>query len=394
MVVDAVNAADESHQRSGGRIASIDVLRGLIMALMALDHARVFILGFAPDPTDLDTTTVPLFATRWITHLCAPGFLLLAGAAARLQLERRDAASLAFLLTTRGAFLIALELTIVGFAWIPDPSRSYMLLQVIWAIGWSMILLAPLVFMPPSFVPGIGIALCLLHPALSAVLSASGAPAWANVLLIDANQTLEVGDITQVIVSYPILPWFGVMATGYGLGELILRRPADWRLWIVRIGLALLISFVLLRASGLGLDPEPWRTDLPAWQSALSFLNGEKYPPSPLYLMMTLGPLLLLLALFERVSVGRAERFLRPFGQAPLFFYVLHLYALRSVGLAAAAIVWGPENLGPPPLHSAPEWPLWAAWGIWILAMVALYSPTRRFAEFKARRRRWWTLYL
>jgi uncharacterized membrane protein len=133
MVVDAVSAPNGSHQHVGGRIASIDGLRGLIMALMALDHTRTFILGFAPDPTNIDTTTVPLFATRWITHLCAPGFLLLAGVAARLQLERRDAASLAFLLTTRGVFLIALELTIIGFAWIPDASLSLMLLQVIWA---------------------------------------------------------------------------------------------------------------------------------------------------------------------------------------------------------------------------------------------------------------------
>lgn len=366
------------------------------MALMALDHTRVFILGFAPDPTDIDTTTVPLFATRWITHLCAPGFLLLAGAAARLQLERRDPGSLAFLLVTRGAFLIALELTIIGFAWIPDPSRSFMLLQVIWAIGWSMVLLAPLVFMPARFVAGIGVALCLLHPALSAALAASGAPAWANVLLFDANQTLEIGDVTRLIVSYPILPWFGVMAAGYGLGELILRRPTDWPSWIDRIGLALLIGFVVLRASGvgLGLDPEPWRADLPAWQAALSFLNSEKYPPSPLYLMMTLGPFLLLLALFERVALGRAERFLRPLGQAPLFFYVLHLYVLRIVGLAAAAAAWGLGNLGPPPQPSAPGWPLWVVWLVWAFAMIALYPPTRRFAEFKARRRRWWTLYL
>ena len=118
------------------------------MALMALDHTRAFILGFTPDPTDIDTTNLPLFATRWVTHLCAPGFLLLAGVSARLQLERRGRGWLAFFLVTRGAFLIALELTIIGFAWIPDPTRSLMLLQVIWAIGWSMILLAPLVFMP------------------------------------------------------------------------------------------------------------------------------------------------------------------------------------------------------------------------------------------------------
>ncbi|WP_299358750.1 heparan-alpha-glucosaminide N-acetyltransferase domain-containing protein [uncultured Paracoccus sp.] len=382
------------HRYTGARVASIDLLRGLIMALMALDHTRAFILGFTPDPTDIDTTTVPLFATRWITHLCAPGFLLLAGVAARLQRERRDAGSLALLLATRGAFLIALELTIIGFAWIPDPSRSLMLLQVIWAIGWSMLLLAPLVFLPAWGAGAIGVALSVLHPMLSAGLAGSGAPTWAGAILFDANTVLEIGGMTRVIVSYPILPWFGVMAAGYALGDLVLRRPDDWAARITRLGLALLAGFVVLRASRLGLDPEPWRTDLSTLRSAMSFLNCEKYPPSPLFLMMTLGPLLLLLALFERFGAGHAEWFLRPLGQAPLFFYVLHLYALRIVGLATAVAVWGVEQFGPPPLHSAPGGPLWAVWLVWIIAMTALYPPTRWFAEFKTRRRTWWSRYL
>jgi uncharacterized membrane protein len=394
MAIDATKAASAPYHEVGARIASMDHLRGLIMALMALDHTRVFIMGFAPDPTDIDTTSVPLFATRWITHLCAPGFLLLAGAAARLQLERRGRGSLAVFMATRGAFLIALELTVIGLAWIPDPSRSLMLLQVIWAIGWSMVLLAPLIFLPAPLVGAFGVALCLLHPTLSAGLAAAEAPAWASVILFDANHTLGIGDTTELIVTYPILPWFGLMAAGYGLGELILRRPADWPPRVARLGLALLLGFVVLRASGVGLDPEPWQADLPTWQSAMSFINCEKYPPSPLFMIMTLGPLLLLLALFERTSVGRAVRFLRPLGQAPLFFYVLHLYALRIVGLAAAAAVWGLGNLGPPPLHSAPEWSLWAVWLVWIFAMIVLCPPTRWFAEFKARRRRWWTRYL
>jgi uncharacterized membrane protein len=394
MVIDAASAGGARHRDLGTRIASIDLLRGLIMALMALDHTRAFILGFVPDPTDIDATSVPLFVTRWITHLCAPGFLLLAGAAARLQLERHASGSLALFLATRGAFLIALELTIIGFAWIPDPSRSLMLLQVIWAIGWSMVLLAPLVFLPARLDGAIGVALCLLHPALSAGLTASGTPVWASAILVDANRTLEIGGTTRLIVSYPILPWFGVMAAGYWLGELIRRRPTDWAVQVARLGLALLTGFVVVRASGLGPDPEPWRADLPGWRSTLSFLNCEKYPPSPLFLMMTLGLLLLLLALFERVSVGRAERFLLPLGQAPLFFYILHLYALRIVGLAAAAAVWGVGNLGPPPLHSAPEWSLWAVWLVWVFAMLALYTPTRWFADLKTRRRRCWTPYL
>ncbi len=376
------------------RLRSIDLLRGLIMALMALDHTRAFILGFERVPTDLDTTTAALFATRWITHFCAPGFLLLAGAAAFLQRGRRGAGGLAVLLLTRGAFLVALELTVASFAWIPDPSRSLLLLQVIWAIGWSMILLAPLVVLPALWVGLVGVALALLHPALSEALATAGAPEWLRVLLLDANATLGWGEGGALLVSYPILPWFAVMAAGYGLGAVIRARPDDWPRPIAWVGGGLVLGFVVLRAVGLGLDPVPWQADAGAARAAMSFLNTEKYPPSPLFLMMTLGPVLLLLALLDRRPAGPWAGPLEAFGQAPLFFYVLHLYALRVVGLGAALAVWGIGELGPPPKHSAPEWSLWAAWGIWIAAMWAFYCPTRWFAGLKPRSRAWWMSYL
>jgi uncharacterized membrane protein len=215
-----------------------------------------------------------------------------------------------------------------------------------------------------------------------------------RVLLLDANQTLTWGESTRLIVSYPILPWFAVMAAGYGLGALIQARPFDWPALAARLGLILILGFIALRASGVGLDPEPWRPEPGGVRSVLSFLNCEKYPPSPLFLMMTLGPLLLLLALFERHGAGPARGLLGVFGRAPLFFYVLHLYALRVVGLAAAALTWGIGNLGPPPQHSAPEWPLWAAWAVWALAMLAFYRPTRWYGDLKARSQGWWTAYL
>jgi uncharacterized membrane protein len=212
----------------------------------------------------------------------------------------------------------------------------------------------------------LGVFVAVLHPLLSDGLASIGAPEALRVLLIDANKNLAWGGV-QYIVSYPILPWFAVMAAGYGLGALIRVRPSDWSSLFARLGLVLTFCFVALRATGMGLDPEPWQSDLGGVRSVLSFLNSEKYPPSPLYLMMTLGPLLLLLALFERRGAGPAERILSSFGRAPLFFYVLHLYVLRSFGLAAAALVWGVGNLGPPPQHSAPEWPLWSAWVVWVL---------------------------
>jgi uncharacterized membrane protein len=397
MIMDAVlrpeAAKGPASRLARQRIESIDILRGLIMVLMALDHTRDFVFGLHPSPTDLEATTPALFATRWITHFCAPGFLLLAGVSALLQLDRRGPGGLAVLLVTRGAFLIVLELTIVTFGWIPDPSRSLVLLQVIWAIGWSMILLSPLVFLPASWVGMLGVFVAVLHPLLSDGLASIGAPEALRVLLIDANKNLVWGGV-RYIVSYPILPWFAVMAAGYALGALIRARPSDWSRLFAWLGLVLTFCFVALRATGMGLDPEPWQPDLGGMRSVLSFLNTHKYPPSPMYLMMTLGPPLLLLSLFERRGAGPAGRILSTFGRAPLFFYVLHLYALRSFGLAAAALVWGAENLGPPPQHSAPEWPLLSAWVVWVLAILALYRPTRWFADLKARTGKWWMSYL
>lgn len=375
------------------RIQSIDLVRGLIMALMVLDHTRDFFFGLTPSPTDLETTTPALFATRWITHFCAPGFLLLAGASAFLQRDSRGPTRLAMLLVTRGLFLVALELTVVTFAWIPDPGRNLILLQVIWAIGWSMILLGPLVLLPSAIVASVGILVMVFHQTISLWLAAIGVPSWLLVILFDANQTLQSGG-TDYIISYPILPWFGVMAAGYSLGTAVHTRPADWPKLVFRIGYGLTIAFVVLRAIGTGLDPSTWQVIDDPIRTLISFLNCEKYPPSPLFLMMTIGPLLVVLALYERRGAGWATSYLTDIGRAPLFFYVLHLYLLRSVGLIAAAMVWGGENLGPPPLHSAPEWPLWATWLIWLVALTALYPPTRWFAYLRRRGRGLWSAYL
>jgi uncharacterized membrane protein len=366
-----------------GRLAAIDRLRGLVMVLMALDHTRDFFLGFTPDPTDLATTTPALFATRWITHLCAPAFLLLAGMSARLRLDRAGARALALYLVSRGLMLVALEVTIVSLIWIPLP--GLLLLQVIWAIGWSMILLAPLVFLPAPVAGLAGLALMALHPALAALVP----PGALRALALSANATIGVGPL-EAIVSYPVLPWTGAMLAGYGLGAPVAR--GGWRPMALGLGLAATLAFVLVRAVGLpGADPVPW----PGGEGArpvLAFLDAEKYPPSPAYLLMTLGPALLLLSAFDRLPGGRICRWLETFGRAPLFFYLLHLAALRIAGLAAAALVWGPGALGPPPAPSTPEWPLWAVWLVWAVALAVLYPPVRRYARL--RRRRGWIAWL
>ena len=370
------------------RILAIDALRGLVMALMALDHTRDFFFGFTPDPTDLDATTPALFATRWITHICAPAFLLLAGVSARLRLARVGRRRMAVYLLTRGAFLVALELTVVTFGWIPDPTRGLILIQVIWAIGWSMILLGLLLPLPPGVILAAGLAGAILHPAASDALLSAGAPAWVSLILLQGGgETIRVGAEVWII-SYPILPWAAVMAIGFGLGDRLAGPPGRWAPGAAAAGLGLILLFAAARALTDWGDPAPWATTGDPVRAALAFLNVDKYPPSPLYLAVTLGLALLRLAGLG-LGGGAAARLLTAFGRAPLFFYVAHLYALRLAGLAAAAAVWGVGQLGPPPLKSAPEWPLWSVWTIWAFAIAALWPPTRWFAALKARRGGW-----
>jgi uncharacterized membrane protein len=283
--------------------------------------------------------------------------------------------------------------TVVTFAWIPDPGGGLILLQVIWAIGWSMILLAPVVCLPAVSVGLLGLVLMGLGSLHEAGLLLGRD--WFAVLLIEGGQqTLEPGGGWTLIVSYPILPWTGVMAAGYGLGPLMAGPAARWRSAMLVLGAGLLALFVMLRLGNLGGDPVPWLRYPDPMITVLSFLNAEKYPPSPLYLLMTLGVVLILLSAFARLDQLRIARVLRTLGRAPLFFYILHLYVLRIAGLIAAALVWGPDRLGPPPLHSTPEWPLPGVWAVWLVAMVILYWPTRRFARLKARRHGGWTSYL
>ena len=375
------------------RLLAIDLLRGFIMALMALDHTRDFFLGFTPDPTDLETTTPELFATRWITHICAPGFLMLAGVSAYLHGLRGGGWSLSAFLASRGAILIALEVTLITFAWAPDPSRSIIILQVIWAIGWAMLLLSLLLHLGPRIVGLLGAALILGHPFIGPDAMASlGAPDWIYPLLWGSGR-IQTGPGDMLLVIYAILPWAGALLLGYGLGPLFERPVEIWRPLTRALGLALIVSFLATRALTAWGDPVPWVPAQDPVASVLSFLNVEKYPPSPLYYAATLGIALLLLGVFARLGDGLWSTVLSALGRAPLFFYVLHLYALRIAGVLVAALVWGVDQVGPPPLKTTPEWPLWAVWAVWLVAMAILFFPTRWFARLKATSKARWIRY-
>ncbi|MBI5514397.1 MAG: DUF1624 domain-containing protein [Deltaproteobacteria bacterium] len=368
------------------RSEALDALRGLVMVLMTLDHARDFFAdGFRHDPTDLGHTTPALFVTRWVTHLCAPVFVFLAGLSAALYGRARSAPEVSRFLVTRGLWLVLLELTVLRLGWTPEPRWRFTLLQVIWALGWSMVALAALSRLPRWALASVGGALVLLHNLTDGVrVLGSWRWLWA---ILHRPELLEPVAGHRFYVAYPLVPWIGVMALGFAF-EPLWREPAGRPSRLARLGAALVALFVLLRATNLYGDPSPWSAQPTALFTVFSFVNCTKYPPSLLYLCMTLGPALLGLAALERWEGGAWRRPLVVLGRAPLFYYILHLILLRWTAGPLALLRYGMDGIGPPPRGhlGSPGYPLWGAYVAWAFAVAVLYEPTRRFAEFKARR--------
>jgi uncharacterized membrane protein len=373
------------------RTESIDRLRGIVMLLMVLDHARDFFWGFRFRATDLAQTTGPLFFTRWITHFCAPVFVLLAGLGAFFYGQRHGSAT-RFLLT-RGLWLVLLEVTVIRLGWIPDFGYHLTVLQVIWVMGWSMVALAALHHLPRPLLIAVGLALVAGHNLLDPIDARKlGAldPLW---IILHRGGVLMPAPGHRIFVSYPLLPWIGIMALGFALGPLYLQPAAQRQRALLRLGLGACAAFVALRLLNVYGDPLPWSHQARgAFFTGLSFLNCQKYPPSLLFTLMTLGPALCLLALLER---GRFPRPVVVFGRVPLLFYVGHLMLLRYTSLPAGIARFGASALRPPPGHAgSPEFPLWATYVAWLLAVIVLYPLCRWFAALKARRQDWWLSYL
>lgn len=385
--------SDASARGLVGRTRSIDLMRGAVMVLMVLDHARDFYVGVGRSPTNLATTTFALFFTRWFTHFCAPVFVLLAGVSARLYGSKHGEGEMRHFLLTRGLWLIFLELTIVRFAWIPDPFYHFVLLQVIWVLGWGMLALALLSYLPARAVVAVGALIAAGHNLLDPLDRGSfGAfePLWN---LVHERSMIKFGT-RQVFVSYPIVPWIGVIALGFGLGGVYARPAEERRRFLSRAGLAASLAFVAVRAVNLYGDLHPWASQPRAGFTLLSFLNCEKYPPSLDFLLMTLGPSLIALSLLERVPSGKA-RWIETFGRVPLFFYVAHLYLLRISSAPIAIARFGKDALKPPPGHAgSPGFELWAAYAAWIVALILLYPACRWFARKKAESKSPWMSYL
>jgi uncharacterized membrane protein len=372
-----------THRRE--RDASVDLLRGAVMILMALDHARDFFGGSRVDPTDLAHTTVPLFFTRWITHFCAPVFIFLAGTAARLAGRRRSRADLARFLVSRGLWLVFIELTVVRVAWSLDVTFQRFTLQVIWVIGVSMIALAAFVAIPAWIAGVFGAVLVVGHDAFDHV--AWNAPVWH---LLHEPGMVHTGSWPRVFVLYPLVPWVGVMALGYAFGGWLTLPVDDRRRRILASGAIATIAFVVVRGINRYADPEPWHPQSRAVFTLLSFLDCEKYPPSLDYLLMTLGPSLLVLG----ALTGRTLRWGGPvitFGRVPFFYYIAHLYLLHGV---AALIGYARHAPHARTQWGAADFSLAGVYVAWIVAIVVLYPACRWFADLKARRSDTWLSYL
>jgi uncharacterized membrane protein len=385
------------------RIQSVDLLRGVIMIIMALDHVREFFGTPGINPTDLDHTTVALFFTRWITHFCAPVFFLLTGTGAFLSLRRKSKAELSRFLFTRGLWLIFLEAVIMRCLSLQfNFDFRVTFLIVLWALGWSMIVLAALVHLPTWLVTAFGVVMIATHNLLDSVSAASFgalAPVWS---ILHVPAVLISTPRFTVFETYPLIPWVGVTAVGYGLGQVYRWEPERRKAFLLRLGIFLSAAFVVIRWLNIYGDPARWSTQSSPLFSVLSFLNTTKYPPSLLFLLMTLGPALLLL---WAVNDG-TPRFLRPallVGKVPLFYFVIHMTIAHLLAVIVCFAQYGhvhwmfeSPTLAQYPFTTPPGWgfDLAGVYVMWAVVVIILYPLCVWYAALKQRRTDWWLSYL
>ncbi len=390
------------------RIPSIDLIRGMVMVLMAIDHVRVY------SGLPAGGVTPGIFFTRWITHFCAPAFVFLAGTSAYLY--GRTHAGLGRFLFLRGAWLVFLELTVIRLAWTFNFDFAHEMAGVIWVIGWSMILLAWLVRLPIWIVGALGLVIVAGHNLVDPFLSqlrptlTEGQFAWFwKILYLGSfDGPLRLGSNGPfLMVLYSIVPWVGVIAAGYAFGRIVVLEPVRRRRVCLAIGLGSIALFLLLRGFNLYGDPRPWHAPTqsangrPQMPALLAFLNTNKYPASFDFLLMTLGPTIALVPVLDRAG-GAWTRWLTVFGRVPFFFYLLHIPLIHALALVVSKIRLGEVSpwlftnhpAGNPPPPDGYTWSLPLLYGIWAMAIVLLYFPCRWFADLKARRKNWWLSYL
>ena len=388
------------------RIASIDILRGIVMIIMALDHARDFYHSEAmiADPTDLETTTPALFFTRWITHFCAPVFIFLSGVSAYLGGQYKTKAQLSSFLITRGLWLVIAEATLISLGWTFNPLFNFTGLQVIWAIGCSMILLGLLVRLPYRAIAVVGILLFfghniidhLTHPA-----KGTTGDILFKIFLTGSGDLYPYAPKHFVAIFYAILPWTGTMIMGYVFGRLFTTEfTAEQRNKLcLGTGFTLITLFILLRSGNFYGDNHPWSSQKTPFFSFLSFINTTKYPPSLLYLCMTLGPAIALLPVLNKLT-GKAGNVIQVYGSVPFFYYICHIYLIHLIcvilffatGHNTSEIVgehtpflFRPDTFG---------FSLGVVYLLWLLVVILLYFPCRWYSRYKKTHKHWWLSYV
>lgn len=391
---------------AGSRVIALDIFRGLIMVVMALDHARDFFTNVPFEPEEIAHTWPALFFTRWVTHFCAPMFFLLAGTGAYLYGLRRRPSELTRFLWTRGLWLIVLEFTVVGTAW--SFQIPFGFFGVIWALGASMILMAVLVRLPLRWIAVLSIMMIAFHDLFDRLRPAQfGSMAWLwGILHNRGGIVLPFG--AHQFVLFPLIPLVGVMAAGYALGPLYTMERERRKKRLLQLGASMVLLFLVLRVTNLygnppvglgGVSQGEFHLQPTLEQTIMLFLDVEKYPPSLQFLLMTLGPSLLLLACLDRNQVPRGMKALWIFGRVPMFFYVLHLYLIHLLAVAVAAlrgqsVGWlfhGAIFADTPPGYG---FDLPFVYLMWMIAVLLLYFPCLWFAQLKKTRHDWWLSYL
>ena len=379
------------------RLEAVDVVRGVVMILMAIDHTRDFFGNTSINPTAVATTTVPLFFTRWITHFCAPTFFLLTGTGAFLARRRKSTRELSWFLFTRGLWLIFLELVVTrDLGWQFNFNYHVVALIVLWALGWSMITLSALVYLPPAAVGTIGLVMIATHNLLDSL-------PWRNWFwsILHVPNVLVSTPRFSLLEGYPLIPWVGVTAAGYALGQVYSWPAERRRIFLLRFGLTSVALFVVFRFINIYGDPARWSQQRSAVFTVLSFLNTTKYPPSLLFLLMTLGPAILLLWAIDQGT----PRWMKPaviFGRVPMFYYLLHIPLIHMLAIVVCYARYGQvhwmfesNDLGSFPITSPPGWgySLPAVYLVWLVAVLALYPVCRWFAGVRQRRSDPWLSY-
>jgi uncharacterized membrane protein len=387
------------------RIQSIDLLRGIIMIIMALDHARDYFHAgaFLYNPLDLEKTSAVLFLTRWITHFCAPIFMLLAGVSAFLMGQKKTKRELSIFLLTRGAWLVFLELVIVNFGWNFNIAFPNFLLVTIWALGISMMVLAAVIHLPLKWILVFSGILIAGHNLLDSVhIAGNTLPAFGWALLHE--QQFFTWHSEGFLVGYPLLPWIGVMPLGYCLGRLYAPAydAAKRKKYLLQMGIAAMVLFIVIRFINVYGDPVPWSVQKNPLFTFFSFININKYPPSLLYLIITLGAALLFLGCTERLQ-GRVVNVITVYGRVPMFYYLVHIYLIHLIAMIASGLFttvgWQNWVLRQPIWFNTDlkgyGFSLPVVYLVWLFVVLVLYPFCKRYDAYKqAHKEKWWLSYL